>query len=159
MDVSGGGRFSHTIIADQLSKGLRHSKRDPRNKGYLTDCQGAVGKDHVLQIIDELTRLDADVAEGFPYPQIFVFTYLTIICGETKIYEWIEDALVEKLTVLAGFTWSALDFYDYVCMSNQQVAVIRDSQSGVYSITEEIPAVRALCNFNGQVLAGGASAW
>lgn len=154
MDISGGGKFSHTIMSDQLARGLRQSKRYPRNMGFLISCQGAVGRDKVLQVIDELTRLEAMVAEDFPYPQIFVFTNLIIICGQTKIYEWENAALVEKLTVSPGFMWKALDFFEYVYMSNGKVAVIRDSGSKTYSETTELPAAYAMCNFNGQVLVG-----
>ena len=48
MQVSRGGKFSHTINPGQLSKGLRRSKRDPRNSGFMITCQGAVGRDNVL---------------------------------------------------------------------------------------------------------------
>lgn len=154
MDVSGGGKFSHTIMADQLSKGLRHSKRDPRNRGFLTTCQGAVGRDNVLQVLDELNRFDTEVVEVFPFPQIFVFTNHIIVCGQIKIYEWIDGGLVEMLTVVAGDLWNALDFYNYVYMSNGKVSVVRDSRSQTYSITTELPTAMAMCNFNGQVLVG-----
>lgn len=154
MDVSGGGRFSHVIKTSQLSKGLRRSKRDPRNSGFMVTCSGAVGRDGVLQVLDELIRLDADIDEGFPFPQLFVFTNIIIVCGQTKIYEWDGSSLVLKLTVTAGFAWKAVDFFDYVYMSNQRVAVVRDAGSKTYSETSDLPTARAVCNFNGQVLVG-----
>lgn len=154
MDVSRGGRFSHVIKTSQLSKGLRRSKRDPRNSGFMVTCSGAVGRDGVLQVLDELTRLDADIDEGFPFPQLFVFTNIIIVCGQTKIYEWDGSSLVLKLTVTAGFAWKAVDFFDYVYMSNQRVAVVRDAGSKAYSETSDLPTARTICNFNGQVLIG-----
>lgn len=154
MNVSKGGRFSHIIGPEKLSKGLRRSKRDPRNSGFLTTCQGALGRDGVLQILDELTRLDAAIDEGFPFPQLFVFTNVIIICGQTKIYEWDGSSLSLKLTVTSGFVWKAVDFFDYVYLSNGQVAVVRDSGSKTYSETTDLPTARAVCNFNGQVLVG-----
>lgn len=154
MDVAKGGRFSHIINTSQLSKGLRRSKRDPRNSGFMITCSGAVGRDGVLQILDELTRLNTSVDEGFPFPQLFVFTNVIIVCGQTKIYEWDGSSLSLKLTVTAGFDWKAVDFFDYVYMSNQKVAVVRDSGSKAYSETTELPTARAICNFNGQVLVG-----
>lgn len=154
MEVSRSGRFSHIIKPSQLSKGLRKSKRDPRNSGFMTKCQGAVGRDGVLQVLDELTRFDTGLLESFPFPQLFVFINVLIVCGETKIYEWDGSVLVEKLTVTAGQLWSAVDFYDYVYLSNQTVAVIRNSGSKVYSLTDSLPTARAICNFNGQVLVG-----
>ena len=79
--------FSVTIDTSKLSKGLRPSKRMPRNSGFLVECKGAVGRDNVLQTLDELTRIDTSViTDAYPYPQIFVFTNLIIVCSQTKIY-------------------------------------------------------------------------
>jgi len=149
------GEFSVTITADQLAKGLRPSKRVPRNSRYLVTCVGAVGRDNVLQVIDEFTRIATTaITDAFPYPQIFVFTNLIIVCSQTKIYEWVSGALVLKLTVTAGSTWSAVDFYDFIYLSNGKVAVIRDAISKVYSTTTTLPTAASICNFNGQVLVG-----
>ena len=147
--------FSFTIESKHLSRGLRPSKRNPRNSQFLVECAGAVGRDGVLQCLDEITRLATTaITDGFPYPQIFVFTNMIIICGQTKIYEWVSGALVEKLTVTAGSTWSAVDFYDYVYLSNSKVAVIRNAADKTYSITTDLPICMAVCNFKGQVIIG-----
>lgn len=147
--------FTVTITADQLAKGLRPSKRVPRNSRFLVECVGAVGRDGVLQVIDELTRMaTTGITDVFPYPQIFVFTNLIIVCSQTKIYEWVAGAPVLKLTVAAGSTWTVVDFFDYVYMSNGKVAVIRDAISKIYSTTTTLPTASSICNFNGQVLVG-----
>lgn len=147
--------FSVTIDTSKLSKGLRPSKRMPRNSGFLVECKGAVGKDGVLQTLDELIRIaTAAITDAFPYPQIFVFTNLIIVCSSTKIYEWVGGSLVEKLIVTAGSTWSAVDLYDFIYMSNGAVAVLRNPESDVYSITTDQPKAMAVCNFNGQILVG-----
>jgi hypothetical protein len=151
--------FTFTFSSEQLAKGLRHTKRNPRNSERLTVCKGAVGRDGILQILDELKRLDTSaISTNFPYPQIFVFIDLIIVCSSTKIYEWDGSALVEKLDILnAHSTWSAVDFYEYIYMSNGGVAVFRNSTSGVYTITESLPSANAMVNFNGQVIIGGLS--
>lgn len=218
--------FSFTIESNHLSKGLRPSKRMPRNSRFLVECAGAVGRDGVLQTIDELDQIDVNVymldfdnqsgtftigntvtggtsgatsdivtvtqvagsgtlylqnvsgifeddevltesvgntadadgvaslEESFPFPQIFVFTKVIIVCGETKIYEWIDDALVLKLTVTAGSKWNAVDFHEYVYLSNAKVSVERNALSKVYSTTTDLPTCMAACNFNGQVIIG-----
>lgn len=147
--------FSFTIESKHLSRGLRPSRRNPRNSRFLVECAGAVGRDGVLSALDEITRLATTaITDGFPYPQIFVFTNMIIICGQTKIYEWISGALVEKLTVTAGSTWSVVDFYDYVYLSNSKVAVIRNAADKTYSITTDLPTCMAVCNFKGQVIIG-----
>lgn len=156
MDIDRYGHFSLTIGADKLSRGLRPSKRSPRNAGFLVTSEGAVGRDGVLQSLDELTRMaTSTITDGFPFPQIFVFTNMIIVCGVKKIYEWVSGSLVLKYTAsAAGGTWDAVDFYDYIYMSNGKIAVIRDAGSKVYSLSATQPHATAMCNYNGQVLIG-----
>lgn len=147
--------FSFTIESKHLSRGLRPSKRMPRNSRFLVECKGTVGRDGTLQSLDEITRLATTaITDAFPYPQIFVFTNVIIICSSTKIYEWISDALVEKLEVAAGSTWCAIDFFEYVYLSNGTVAVVRNALDKTYSTTSELPTSMAAVNFNGQTILG-----
>ena len=147
--------FSFTIESKHLSRGLRPSKRMPRNSRFLVECEGAVGRDGALQSLDEITRMaTTEITDVFPYPQIFVFTNVIIVCSSTKIYEFVEGALVEKLEVATGSTWSAVDFRDYIYMSNGTVAVERDPLSKTYSTTTDLPTAMAAVNFNGQMIIG-----
>lgn len=147
--------FTFIITADQLSKGLRPSRRMPRDSKYLIESKGAVGREGVLVAIDELARMaTTEITDGFPYPQIFVFTNVMIVCGSTKIYERVGTTLVLKLTVAANLVWSAVDFYDYIYMSNGKVAVVRDSGTGGYTVTTDLPAANSMLNYNGQVIIG-----
>lgn len=159
MEVLRDGEFSLTLDTATLAKGLRPSKRAARNTQYLVVCVGAVAQDGVLQALDDISanwlNISATITDGFPYPQIFVFTNLIIVCGETKIYELVGGSLsAAKITVAAGSTWSAVDLYDYVYMSNSKVAVVRDPGSGVYSLSSTLPIASAICNYNGQILVG-----
>jgi hypothetical protein len=199
-------RFS--VKVKNLMKGLRPSKRNPRNNGFLTTCAGMVGRDGVLQAIDPFSTILAypmqvigtdrlnytciadhvaastnipvtgvdwatywsqsgtdgevwvdgksymtNVSDGFPYPQIFEFRQMTIVCGKTDIYEWVDSALVLRLSVAAGQTWRALDFNDFIYMTNGVVSVTRDPLTKLYSVSDQPPAY-ALCNYNGQVVIG-----
>jgi hypothetical protein len=159
MDVLRDGTFSFTVGNIELARGLRPSKRTVRNLKYLVECFGAVGLDSVLQVLDDIEdnrlAVSGTITDGFPYPQIFVFPKLIVICGETKIYEWVSSALVLKLTVAAGTTWSAVAFNNYVYMSNGKVAVIRRAEDQVWAPTTDLPTATAICDFNGQVLIGG----
>ena len=138
-----------SIKVKNLEKGLRPSEYNVRDNGFLTTCSGMVGRDEVLQAMDLLPRLD--ITDTFPYPQIFDFTVMTIICSETDIYEWVDGALVLKLTVAGGLTWRAVDFNDFIYMSNGVVAITRDPRTKVYSIAAQ-PITTAICNYNGQVI-------
>lgn len=147
--------FTYTITAQELAKGLRPSKRTPRDARFLFESKGAIGRDGVLSAIDELTRIDTSgITDSFPFPQIFVFTNVVIVCSCTVIYEWVSGSLVPKLTVTAGSTWTAVDFYDYIYLSNGKVAVVRDPDLKTYSAVTTVPTASSICNFNGQVIVG-----
>ena len=157
MEIDRSGRFLFTIGSEELARGLRPTKRSPRNSKFLVTCQGAVGIDNVLQVLDDLAEAFVDttltITDGFPYPQIFVFTNVVIVCGETKIYELV-GTLQLRLTVAAGIEWSAVDFGDFIYMSNGHVAVTRRSSDGVYAVSATLPYASSMVNFNGQVLIG-----
>lgn len=158
MPILNNGVFSIEIPTGDLAKGLRPSRRSPRNAKFLTKCRGAVGLDGVLQVLDDINENllnTAAIVDGFPYPQIFVFTNVIIVCGKTRIYEWIGGALSAKLgPVTAGIEWSAIDLFDYIYMSNGQVAVRRRAEDYVWEVTTSLPIASAICNFNGQILIG-----
>lgn len=156
MPILNNGVFNLTIPTQDLSKGLRPSKRVPRNSKFLVSCEGAVGLDNVLQVIDDLNlnRIDTSALVcSFPYPQLFVLTKIILVCTATRIYEYDGVNLTLRLTVTAGITWSVVDLYDYIYMSNGKVAVIRDS-GGVWQVTTDLPIAGAICNYNGQIMIG-----
>lgn len=93
------------------------------------------------------------IDDGFPYPCQFVFTNHIIICGATDIFEFAAGILEWKLTVTAGSTWRALDFIEFVYMSNGVVSVTRDPSTKIYSISDQ-PVASAMCNYNGQAIIG-----
>lgn len=156
LTIDRGGGFVLSLNTEALVRGLRPSSKLPRDNEFLTTCNGAVGKDGVLCTIEQLTRMvTTAITDSFPYPQIFVFTNVIIVYSATKVYEWVSGSLVEKLTVTTGYSWSAVDFYDYIYMSNGVVAVERDARSKVYSISSTLPIANTICNNNGQIIVGG----
>ena len=124
------------------------------------ESKGAIGQDGVLCAIDELTRTStAEVTDTFPFPQLFVFTNLIIVCGRLKIYELTSGSLSLKYTATTGgSTWTAVDFYNYVYLSNGREAVTRNPDTGVYSLSSTLPKAMSICNFNGQVIIGAPDA-
>ncbi len=153
------GTFTLSLEGNALSRGLRPSKRSPRNAQYLVKAAGMVGIDGVLQVIDdlELSRIDTStITDGFPYPQLFVFTNFILVCGETDIYEWDGSTLNHAYgPVAAGHIWSAISFYDFIFMSNSSVVLVRDPLSGVWSESSDYPLFEAVEDFNGQIMIGG----
>jgi len=156
MYITKDGSFTFDIDTEDLSKGLRPSTHSPRNSKFLTECIGAIGYEGALQTIEDISDLIVDttlITDPFPYPQIFIGTTHIIVCGETDIYELVGNSLVFKLSVTAGIRWSAIDFYNYIYMSNGKVSVTRDAQDGIYSLSD-LPVASAICDFNGQVMIG-----
>lgn len=154
METMRNGKFSHNISGGMLAKGLRMTERAKRNEPMLVACAGAVGIEGALSVLDELDRITTtDITDSFPYPQLFVFTNHIIVCSSTKIYEYVAGALVEKLEVTAGATWKAVDFHDFIYLSNGKVSVERSISSGAYSLSS-LPVASAMCNFNGQIVIG-----
>lgn len=149
--------FTFTITADQLSNGLRPNEKMPRDSKHLIESKGAISKDGVLSAVSNLVRIDTSLlTDQFPFPQLFVFVNVILVCTRTKIYEWNDSSLVLKYTAstISG-SWTAVDYFDYIYLSNGLEAVERNPESKVFALTTDIPHAVAACNFNGQLLIGG----
>jgi len=159
MKIFPNGYFSHNISSEELSKGLRPSKRLPRNNSFLTTCNGMVGQDKVLRTIDELSvawvLTDPLVVKGdFPFPQLFILDKHVLVCNRTSILELVNDVLTLKITVGIGNRWSCESSFDHIYLSNGIVSVVRDAGSGNYVLSTTLPKTSSICNFNGQVFIG-----
>ena len=151
------GKFSITIESSELARGLRPTSRLARNQKYLTQCQGAVGIDNVLQALSKLTDDLIDFTGytfTFPFPQLFTFKKIIIIADRTDVYELVSGSLVHKINVTAGLTWSAVDFYNYIYMSNGKVAVTRAAEDQAWDVVTSLPICSGMCDLNGQVVIG-----
>lgn len=148
-----GGKFTFTVDKD-LARGLRPSRKNPRNEEFLIECKGAVGKDGVLSSIEPISRLDTSfITDGFPFPQLFVLSHHTLVCGLRDIYEL--DGETFKLVYTAtepGGVWEVADYQGYIFMSNGREAVVRDHATGTWSKSATLPRAISICDYGGQVL-------
>jgi hypothetical protein len=146
--------------SEQLQKGLRSVAELPRNSMDLITCDGAIGYHGSLQSITAITALatSATITDGHPYPQLFLLPNLILIFGKTKIYEWVNSALVLKLTVTTGNPWTVVEYYDQLLMSNGVVTVERRPGDKGYAVRSDLPIGEALFNFGGQIIVGGLTA-
>ena len=149
-----GKNFTLIFESQDLSRGIRPSKRAPRNSGYLVESAGTVGKDGVLQTLDPMDSMDLSaISDGFPYPQLFVFPQVIIVCSKNTIYEWVSGTLIEQITVPSGVPWKAVSIARYVYFSNRVVSVVRDPLDNSYAISD-LPVASCICNYNGQIFIG-----
>jgi hypothetical protein len=163
MYITRDGSFTFEIDADELAVGLRPSEHSPRNKKFLVDCIGAIGYEKSLQSLEDLNLSKINTAvitDAFPFPQIFVLPYITIVCGLKKIYEWDGSSLTLKYTAaVAAGIWSVTDSFDFAYLSNGNIVVIRDPGSKAYTLdTTGLPTAQAIVNFNNQVMVGAPDA-
>jgi hypothetical protein len=137
-----------TFQINTIAKGLRPTKRAKRDSGFLVECKGAVGRDEVLQVIDQLSRIDtSSLTVSFPYPQLFVMSDVTIVCTSNTIYELVSGSLVQKITSLTiGTPWSCAEWKGFVVLNNGKVTVTRVSNT--YSIDTRIPIGTCVANYN-----------
>ena len=161
MPIMPSGEFVFTIKTEDLAKGLRPSKRIPRDAKFMAECAGAVGIDGVLSTIPQLNpyRIDDPALVGvtFPYPQVWVFTNLIIVATRSAVYEWTGGALVLGIDITGSegnSLWSAIDLYDYVYMSNTRVSIRRRASDRLWELAPTLPTANAICNYNGQVFIG-----
>lgn len=159
MPTLNNGVFSITINSEDLARGLRSTRRAPRNTKFLTICKGAVGLDNVLQVLRDISVDAIDIsglgALTFPYPQLFIFINVILICTPTKIYELIAGVPTIVFTASAsGILWSAADFYNFIYASNGKVVAIRRATDGLWEESTAYPIAGAICNYNGQVMIG-----
>jgi hypothetical protein len=149
-------KFTLSLTPEDLMKGLRPSSHSPRNTPFDVVCSGVIGRDGALVRQESLTRIDTSViTDGFPYPQIFTFPNLILVCGSTKIYEFTPPStLTLKLTTTAGNLWSCVAVGEYVYMSNGVVAVERNPETKAYATSSDVPICEAICDFNKQIIIG-----
>jgi len=88
---------------------------------------------------------------------LFVFTNMILVCTDIDIYEYTHTSpgtLTNKITVAPGILWSAVEYFDYIYMSNCTAAVVRHAEDGSWEeiFGESLPPCRAACNYNGQIV-------
>lgn len=157
MEVLRNGKFSLTLSASTLAKGLRKNSNNVRDNHAMTVLSGMVSRDGVLRALDELSRIDTStLTTTFPYPQLFNFSNYMLVCTEDKIYDCTTGSLVLKYTAPSvASTWKGIDFIEYLVMTNDDVVVVREANTGEFVVSDDLPDASAICNYNGQILVGG----
>lgn len=152
--------FDVTITSPQLMRGLRPYGGAPRNSAPFIECKGGIGHAGAFTTLPPfgLTIPVTFATGGFPYPQIFIFTNHILITCQTEILEWQAPLAISKIAGLPGGTaWSAVEYNDFIYLSNGKTSVIRRPSDGVFVIDASLVAAEALLDAHGQVMAGGFS--
>lgn len=141
-----------------LHVGLIATDKLKRNVPGLLECYNIKVDESGLVPYTTIT----DPFSGFPtyawpYPQLFDTTIGIIGATETRIHE--VDSGYNASSVITGLStgnlWQLADFYDYQVLVNGATCVIRDTTTGVYSVQALSHVVESVCNYKGQLIAGG----
>jgi len=152
MSVSRDGTFEKIISAKDLMNGLRPFSNTVRNSNYLITCQGLIQDNVSLRTLDDVVTINTSLLGCvFPYPQLFVCNKVIIVCTPISIYEYTNGELELKITTIAYHTWTLVEYYDFIFLSNGLKSIIRDPNDLVYSLTDS-PITDCVCDFNGQVI-------
>lgn len=138
--------------------GLRRHHRQLVNAQQLIDAYnvkiGPNGLEPYTAMTNSFTGL---TAVSWPFPIIFN-TRQGLMAGDaTKLYS-ISGAFAATtvgVTVTSGSIWHLADFGDYQVWTNGQKVVTRSASTGLYSIETLSYKVNSVCNFRGQLVAGG----
>ncbi|RLC21491.1 MAG: hypothetical protein DRH93_11680 [Deltaproteobacteria bacterium] len=146
--------LSLVLNSQEVALGLRKEKKQPKNTFDKVELTGMITQEGMLRTNPVHTRIDTSIiTDGFPYPQLFVLNKVVIICGRTDIYEWNGTALIHKINVTGGMIWKVMESFNFIYLTNGEVSVKRDPWNKYYTLDDEVIS-HALCNYNGQVLAG-----
>lgn len=144
-------------IGKFITQGLV-TNRNPRNNPQLIESLGAHPYEGVLQAEEQLTLIDTSSLGvlTFPYPQLFVFDDVFVVCTSTAIYEFTPPTTFsQKLSGLTlGTTWEGIESKGFIWLTNGQVSVKKDPVTHSWSTDSTLPYGTGLCNIDGQVFVG-----
>lgn len=139
------------IPINAFSRGLV-PKENKRGVLYLTESTGAFPYEGSLITCEDFSANQIDLSSlscSFPYPQIFFLSEVVLVCTPTKIYEY-PDITTAKITTTAGCLWTVADYKTFILLTNCQVMVKKDAETGVYSVDSSRPFGTCVTDFNGQ---------
>jgi hypothetical protein len=142
-----------------LGKGLRGNERNARNSQALIVSNGLIPEDGALVSVPALEIISGIelLGEVFPFPQVHDGQAHVVVMGQTKIWEFVDDAFVLVLSGLTpGGIWTVADFYDYIVMTNGKVMIKRDPVTHTWGLISDvlIPLGSCVCGVNGQLFIG-----
>lgn len=110
------------------------------------------GIDEYVEITNPFTGLPACT---WPFPQVFKLIDGIYVATETAIYKadssYVCNAVLTGIP--AGDIWQVADFMVYQIWSNGVATVIRDGETGNFSIYPMTHPIGTLLNYNGQLIA------
>jgi len=139
---------------------LRSTKRNPRQSQALVYSQGAFPESAVVRALDDISSYQLDTYEldvEFPFPQVFVLTYVILVCTKDRIYEYKNNTLELKLSnITPASTWTVADYGKFIVLTNGAELITKDAGSAEYwrNTSCGIPDCLCLCDVNGQLVVG-----
>ena len=155
MIINNDGTFTYTITHEGFCNGYAPFPYSMRNKGHMTECIDFREEDLMLYPAEQRGRYLPAFSYFFPFPQVFVFDFVTIICNQKEIYEKIANSYILKYTTnVAASSWECINVGQFCLLSNGHVILKRDPVSLTYEELDDVPTGMSLCNYNAQILIG-----
>ena len=142
----------------KLNKGLSPIDSPLRNSNFLSTMTGCFCEEGLIKVHETILTQLPPVACVFPYPQVFIGKSKTVVCLKDQIWEMVGGTLIKKIDGLTvNLPWSIADFFDYLVFSNGSQTVVRNTQSGVYTVSTSpfVPTANSCLNLQGQLIMGG----
>ncbi|MCK5017904.1 MAG: hypothetical protein KAS32_12655, partial [Candidatus Peribacteraceae bacterium] len=116
-----------------------------------------------VPVVNQITSIPV----SFPFPQMFIGHVHSILMTGDKLYTINADWSVTLQLDLSGVivnqtTWHFADYHDYVILCNEEVTIVYDTTTTVYTnraADSTMPLLRSVMDFNGQIIAVPNSTW
>lgn len=153
-----------TPFVEGFSKGLRPYTKMPRNSQFLTTCYNArCGKSGLEEYTAITVPFTGLPAVSWPFPTAINTSIGMFIINGTTLYQ--VNSNYSLTSLLSGITgsglWSVADFADYQVWTNGtkilEKAYVAGTGLYTWKISSETYTINSVCNFRGQLIAGGIS--
>ena len=176
-------REFYTTIDEALTKGLRPEKRMPRGSPYLHECRSLrIGKNALEAIPFLRDRVSFQVTDhlghffhyDWPFPQFLKQENWKILVVRDTVnardmvysfddtYQITEVFAIDEVIYGKGSLMEMADFGEYVFLTNGVIMLWWDPTVAAWNnatTMTNIPVMRTVCNFKGQMIGGCVSGW
>lgn len=158
--------FFFKIDSNELN-GLRRSKTELINIGKASQCHNVLAGEKSLEPLDPVINPFENISglpeNEFPFPQMLIKEYFTILCYKTQIYIIDSNYNVSKIFDFGeqpswnNTVWDIINYYSITIITNGHVFVWYNLVTDVWEqlqSNDSLPLFLTGCVFNGRIIVG-----